>query len=325
MRTNKPKYKLVVDHVVDGISSGTYKRGDWIPSVNEFCKMFNMARGTVFTAFNELRSRSIIDSTPGVGYYISTEEIAIKRKIFLLFNEFNIFKEDLYNSFASSVSKNASIDLFFHNYNRNVFDVLLHNAEGKYTHYIIMPGKFKNIDGQLQKLGGRVFLLDHFTPDLKTKYSSVGQNFEMDTYNALVFGLDRLRKYRKIIIVQQNLKEPKERYDGLKKFAADYRFECDYIGTVKDRQIEKGEVYLVVDDRDLIFLLRKGASQGLVLGSDFGIISYNETLLKEELAGGITTLSTDFVEMGRTMASLLDRKEIVNIDNRWVLNIRKSI
>ena len=60
-------------------------------------------------------------------------------------------------------------------------------------------------------------------------------------------------------------------------------------------------------------------------GREFGIISYNDTTLKEILAGGIATLSTDFRKMGKTMASLLKRKEIVNIDNDWNLTIRKSL
>lgn len=325
MKGNKPKYKLVVDHVIEGITAGTYKKADWIPSVNDLCTMFNLSRGTIFTAFNELKAKGIIEATPSVGYFIASTEIATKHHIFLLFNEFNIFKEDLYNSFIEAVGDNATVDLVFHNYNRSVFDTLLRNAEGKYTSYVIMSGKFQHIDDQLQRLGGRVFLLDHFHPELKGKYSSVAQNFEQDTYNALVFGLEHLRKYKRIYMVQKNVKEPQERYDGLCAFCEEYGFEHEYIDTTKGRKIKKGELYMVVDDRDMIFLLRQSEAQKLVLGRDFGIISYNETLLKEVIAGGIATLSTDFRQMGRTMASLLDKKKIVNIENKWMLTVRNSI
>ncbi|MEO5045446.1 transcriptional regulator, partial [Bacteroides thetaiotaomicron] len=47
--------------------------------------------------------------------------------------------------------------------------------------------------------------------------------------------------------------------------------------------------------------------------------------LKEVLAGGITTLSTDFKLMGRTMASLINKKTIETIENPWNLNIRNSL
>ncbi len=82
---------------------------------------------------------------------------------------------------------------------------------------------------------------------------------------------------------------------------------------------------MVVNDRDLVILLKQAERQSMALGKDFGIISYNDTPLKEILAGGITTLSTDFKLMGQTMASLLNKKSIETIENPWRLNIRKSL
>ena len=210
MKRNESKYKQVVNHVIDGINNGSYKKGDWILSINEFRKNYNLSRDTVFAGLSELKSKGIIDSTPGVGYYIATTRIAQKLNIFLLFNEFNEFKEDLYNSFISSIRKTANVDLYFHNYNRKVFETLINEANYKYTTYILMPGKFTNIAPLLESLSGRVFLLDHFHPELAGKYSSVAQNFEKDTYEALVYGLPHLKKYDHIIMVQKEEKEPIE-------------------------------------------------------------------------------------------------------------------
>lgn len=89
--------------------------------------------------------------------------------------------------------------------------------------------------------------------------------------------------------------------------------------------IKKGEIFMTVNDRDLVDLLKQAQLQQFVPGKDFGIISYNDTPLKEILAGGITTLSTDFKQMGQTMASLLTQKEIKTIENPWELNIRHSL
>lgn len=89
--------------------------------------------------------------------------------------------------------------------------------------------------------------------------------------------------------------------------------------------IKKGEIFMTVNDRDLVDLLKQAQLQQFVPGKDFGIISYNDTPLKEILAGGITTLSTDFKQMGQTMASLLTQKEIKTIENPWELNIRYSL
>ncbi len=46
----------------------------------------------------------------------------------------------------------------------------------------------------------------------------------------------------------------------------------------------------------------------LKVGSDIGIVSFNDTILKEVVAGGVTTITTDFNEMGRLLAlSVLNR------------------
>ena len=158
MKVNESKYKLVVNHVIDGINNSTYKKGDWIPSINEFRKNYNLSRDTVFAGLSELKSKGIIDSNPGVGYYVTSTRIAHKHNIFLLFNEFNEFKEDIYNSFMESIGKTATVDIYFHNYNRKVFETLINEANNKYTTYIIMSGKFAGIDPLLQSLSGDVYL-----------------------------------------------------------------------------------------------------------------------------------------------------------------------
>lgn len=186
MKRNESKYKQVVNHVIDGINNGSYKKGDWILSINEFRKNYNLSRDTVFAGLSELKSKGIIDSTPGVGYYIATTRIAQKLNIFLLFNEFNEFKEDLYNSFISSIRKTANVDLYFHNYNRKVFETLINEANYKYTTYILMPGKFTNIAPLIGKPIGSCLFTRPFPSRTGRKIaSSVAQNFEKDHYRSL--------------------------------------------------------------------------------------------------------------------------------------------
>ncbi len=325
MIKNSSKYKLIVTHVTSGILNGIYKRGSWIPSINEFMKKYKLSRDTVFTGLSELKSKGIIDSKPGLGYYITSTRVSRHQKIFLLFNEFNAFKEQLFTSFMHRIGNSVSVDLFFHNYNQEVFDTLLNEANGKYTTYIIMSGKFKGVAPTLEKLNGQVFLLDHFHQELYGKYSAVFQNFEKDTYEGLVSVKDRLKKYSKIIMAQKDEKEPYERYYGLKKFSKEFGFACDYINTVKNRSIAKGELYMVVNDEDIVELVKQVEKKNWTLGKEIGIISYNETPLKEVLSGGIATLSTNFKVMGKTMSELLKEKTIQYIENPWKMTIRKSL
>lgn len=325
MKENKSKYKLVVSHVTDRIQTGEYEKGARIPSINEFRNTYQLSRDTVFAGLRELMAKGIVTANQGVGYFVSSTKIRSEHNVFLLFNEFNEFKEDLFNSFIQSVGSSINVELYFHNYNRKVFETLIDDANHKYTDYIIMSGKFEGIETLLQSLSGRVFLLDHFHPELKSDYSSVAQNFERDTYEALVSGLHLIKKYRHIFMVQQEEKEPVERYHGLKAFCEQYQFEHEYISRVGDRKIDEGDLFIVVKDQDLVDLLKQAAIQKMVVGSDFGIISYNDTPLKEILAGGITTLSTDFKLMGQTLAKLINTKGICTIDNPWQLNIRQSL
>ena len=267
----------------------------------------------------------MIESEQSIGYFIASTRVEITQKILLIFNEFNSFKEDLYNSIVHSLGNNVSVDIVFHNYNRNTFDMLLAGAAGKYTVYVVMSGKFHNVGPQLEALGGRVILLDHFEECLKGKYSSVSQNFADDTYAALVSGLKQIRNYREIILVQKSEKEPEERYDGLKRFCSEYGMDVGMVKSMENMKVKTGTVYLTAEDRELVNLINTSEMQKLVAGHDFGIISYNDTVLKEILCGGITTLSTDFIQMGRTVAEMICEKEIRTVANPWHLNIRKSL
>ena len=83
---------------------------------------------------------------------------------------------------------------------------------------------------------------------------------------------------------------------------------------------------MVLAESDLVNLVKKSREQLLKLGKEIGIISYNDTPLKEILAQGITTISTDFEQMGKTIAN-----QILGIDNRipvknpFRMTLRKSL
>jgi DNA-binding LacI/PurR family transcriptional regulator len=67
------------------------------------------------------------------------------------------------------------------------------------------------------------------------------------------------------------------------------------------------------------------AEQGFDLGAEVGIVSFNDTVLKEVVAGGITTISTDFNRMGETLAEMIMEKRRDQIANPATLIRRKSL
>ena len=112
---------------------------------------------------------------------------------------------------------------------------------------------------------------------------------------------------------------------GFEKFCNDFAFDHEVITEFKNRKIQKGEVYVIPNDRDLVQVIEKAKLQDLKLGSDFGIISYNETPLKKIVENGITTISTNFEEMGKILAQMILTGKKEQIENKSNLIIRNSL
>ena len=134
-----PKYKQIVSSIEQAVVVGMLKKGDKLPSLNKIKTQHSLSRDTVLMAFNELKTRGIIQSIVGKGYYVISEDITVTQKIFLLFDELNSFKEDLYNSFLEHLGNNVQVDIFFHHFNKDVFSKLINDNVGNYSNYVIMP------------------------------------------------------------------------------------------------------------------------------------------------------------------------------------------
>lgn len=326
--TGTPKYKQLINSLFQSIDKGLVGVGDRLPSINSICREFGLSRDTVLVAFNELKARGVISSVPGKGYYLASTATQFKKNIFLLFEEFNVFKEILYNSFIENLSDKASVDIYFHHFNRNVFKELIDNNNGKYTSYVIMPAKFNDAYSVLKHLpDNEVYILDQTNASLKKHYPAVYQNFEKDVFHALESGLDLLKKYKKIYFVYPGGKEPVGQLKGFKKFTANYedKWEMEVIDSLKNQEINKGEVYIVPNDNDLVTLVKEAKNKQLGIGSDLGIVSYNDTPLKEVVADGITTISTDFKEMGKILADMVLNSKNELIENKSQLIRRNSL
>ena len=309
-----PKYRQIVKSIENAIKDGIFVKGSKLPSVNSICKKHGISRDTVFVAYNQLKTRGIIQSISGKGYYVKSTDLNLEQKIFVLFDELNAFKEDLYNSFLKNIGNYSQVDIYFHHFNYDVFSKLIFDSIGNYNHYVIMPANLKNTDliiGKLPK--DKVYILDQMHDEL-AEYRAVCQNFESDMYSNLTIGITSLKKYNKLILLFQN-KQPLGMLNGFVKFCKDYKFEYEILNSLEDSVPKKGEVYIIPDDRNLIVIMKKIKEKALLLGENIGIISYNDTLLKEILEGGITTISTDFKKMGEQLAKMILTNEKIQIEN----------
>lgn len=320
-----PKYKQIISSIEKTIEDGHLKKDEKLPSINKVCLEFSLSRDTVLQAYEELKKRGIIYAILGKGYYVKSTEIKIKQRIFLLFEELNIFKEDLYNSFMENIGKGVQIDIFFHHFNLQVFQKLINDSNGNYTKYIIMPTNLVGAATIIKTLPvNDVYILDQTNPELKS-FPAVYQNHLTDIYNGLLKGKFKLDKYQKLIMIFPGFREPLGMKMGFEKFCNDFAFDHEVITEFKNREIKKGEVYIIPTDRDLVQVIEKAKLQDLKLGSNFGIISYNETPLKKIVENGITTISTDFEAMGKILAQMILKGKKEQIENKSNLIIRNSL
>ena len=325
LKSSLPKYRQIINSILLAIEKKSLKKGDKVPSINQICSDLNLSRDTVMLAFNELKAKGILFSQPGKGYYIISTEIHQEENIFVLFDELNSFKEDLYNSLITNFKGKAIVDIYFHHFNYKVFKNLVAESIGNYTSYVIMPATFDNTSHLLSKLPkDKVFILDRLKPDLKT-YTALYQDFENDFCDALNDGLELLRKYRKLIFVNTGGKEPAERVKGFERFCNTHGFNFQVVKSLEGVRPELYEAYFVISDRDLVEMVKLAKEHKYKLGRKFGIVSFNDTMLKQVVAGGITTISTDFVEMGKTLADMVLNKKNGHVKNPSKLILRNSL
>ena len=320
-----PKYKQIILSIEKSIEAGKLVREDKLPSINKVCLAFSLSRDTVLQAYEELKKRGIIYAISAKGYYVKSVEITIKQKIFLLFDELNIFKEDLYNSLLENMGNNVQVDIFFHHFNIKVFQKLINDSNGNYTKYVIMPTYLVEAASIIKTLPvNEVFILDQTNSELKT-YPAVYQNHKKDIYEALLKGKYKIINYNKLILIFPGYREPIGMKEGFENFCKDNSFDYEIILEFSNREIEIGEAYIIPSDRDLVAVIEKSKVQNLKLGKDFGIVSYNETPLKKVVENGITTISTDFRAMGKIMAEMILKGKKKLIENKSSLIMRNSL
>lgn len=323
--TGTPKYKQIIASIEDAIINGTLKKGDKLPSLNSVKNQYALSRDTVLYAFNELKIRGIVQSVVGKGYYVVSEDIGVSQKIFLLFDELNSFKEDLYNSFLAALGENVQVDIFFHHFNPDVFNKLIHDNVGEYSHYVIMPANLKDTENFINHLpADKVYILDQTHQGL-SRYPSVHQNFKKNIYQGLTEGLSQIKKYNKIILLFADKKQPEGIKEGFEMFCSHHKFQFEIINDLVGRVFSKDELYMLLDDRDLIRVIKQLKEDHLKIAKDVGIISVNDSLLKEIVEGGITTISTDFNLMGKRLAQMILNNEFAQIENPNNLIVRKSL
>lgn len=326
-----PVYQQIVHSIMAAVRDGLLKRDQQIPSINELSEEYLLSRGTVEKAYNELREKKVIISVKGKGYFINRTDVTTPLRILLLFNKISNYKKQLYNAFVHALGDNVFVDLHIHHHSVALFENLMNNRIGDYDYYVIMPHFYEQPEKVLEILQrvppNQLILLDRDLPGLKGRYGIVYQNFEKDIYASLTDALPQLRKYDRLVYVNPGMTPyPEEIKMGFQYFCRMNDFNYSVIeGVEMDTPVIKGQAFVIIEETDLVNLVKICRNQGLAIGKDVGIVSYNETLLKEILLDGITVISTDHDEMGRLAARMILGKKMEAVKNEFKLIVRGSL
>ncbi len=316
-----PKYRQIVDSIIDNISSGQLKIDDKIPSINMLSEEFDLSRDTVEKAYNILKERNIIVSVKGKGYYISKTKLISKVNILFLVNKLSSYKMRIYNSFIAALAGTVHTDLHIYHCDEILFlNLLRKNATG-YDYYVIMPHFKTNglrhvsfTEEVVKCLDAlpkhKLMILDNNLIKLKGAYTEIYQDFENDIYQALKEGWQKIKRYQKAILVYPLTSVypyPKRIMHGFRKFCVEMKMGFEIIDEIyEDMVLKNGDLFITISEEDLVNLVKQVRDQEFILGQDIGIISYNETPLKDLL--GITVISTNFRQMGETAAQMIAEK-----------------
>lgn len=326
-----PKYMQVANSITKAIKQGKYKKGDRIFSINELSNEFFLSRDTVQKAYDLLEKDRIIEAVRGKGFYINRTDIVVPYRILLVFNKLSHYKKMIYDSIIKVLGSKAVVDLKIHHCNINVFEDIIMTGIGEYDYYVVMPhfyDKTPEANSILQQIPkDKLILLDKYISQNGEEYSGVYQDFENDIVDALETGLETLKKYNKLVYVHPTfVPHPPEIITGFRKFCLQNNFEYKVTNEITPcEDVHAKEAYIVIADTDLVNLIKCCQSKKLVVGKDVGIISYNETPLKEILLDGITVLSTDHAKMGETAAKMILENRREKIKNPFTLIQRKSL
>lgn len=323
---NKSKHSKIVDGVLQAINDGKLQAGDMLPSVNNFMAQLGLARMTVVKAMNELKDRGVIESKNRVGYFVRNENMICHLKVMLFLTTFDSYHEVLYKEIVSGLDiENVSIDLFFHHCNPDVFRTVLKEHLGLYGLYVITPFQHPSVKWALNEIPKHK-LLQALRPPVISGTSYISQGFDEELIHALCQVKENIHKYNHFkLIFTEKRGYPEEIREAFSTFCKHINIPNSIEKEVTKDMIQKGAAFFTIEDNDLIKVVKWTEEKGFRIGHETGLISYNETPMKEIIRNGVTVISTDFKQIGMEICKFIGTQKFVQKNIPTKVIIRKSL
>lgn len=324
-----PKYLQIVHSVTKAIKQGRFKKGDRILSINELSNEYLLSRDTVQKAYDILEKDRVIEAVKGKGFYINRTDVLNHYKVLLIFNKLSSYKRMIYESFVKTLGKKGTVDLKIHHSNIKVFEDIVEEGLGAYDYYVIMPHFYNDIDKAVTIIKqipiDQLIIMDKDL-ECSLQYAAVYQDFKNDITEAMETQLESFRKYDELIMVHPKVSYPLEIIDGFKKFCFQNSFKYKVLdGISENEKLKINQAYVVIEEIDLANIIKCCRAQNMKIGKDIGIVSYNDTPLKEILLDGISVISTDHSKMGETAAMFILEQRTEKLRNPFGFIPRNSL
>jgi len=320
------KHEQLVTGIINAIDDKLVVQGNMLPSVNNMVKELGFARKTIVKAYNELKDRGIIEAKNRLGYFVTNEATDQTMKVAVLLYAFHPFQEIFYNTFRESLGENYQLDIFFHHNNIEIYETILTNITGKYGMYVVAPIHHAKTQLLLANISAnRLLIVDRYE-NIGEGYSYISQEFENSSYNVFMKMKKEIMQFDEFILFyKEDADYPSGTRRAFERFINDFDIQGSIKRKYKSGTVKKGTAYMTIGDVDLWGLLKDCNHFNIELGSDIGVISTNDSPVKDFISGGITTYCVDFEEMARMSADFIKNRELVQITLPMMLSRRKSL
>ena len=317
-------YRQLVVQVEHAIHEGSLLSGEQIPSMNELASQLHISRETVKKAYGILVDKGIIVPKQGRGFFVADANTSDRRlQVLVIFDKVSVYKQILFNALAERMGESAELTIVNHNQSLDLLEYYLDNNLDYFDYYVVTPhfpldetSQARAVK-QLSRIPYRkLIMLDRLQPNFTGNFGAVYQDFENDIYTGLVQGMESpsQTKMLRVITLPASL-YGKSIHKGIERFSREFSIPAEFL-TDSPKDIHKGDTFLVLNsqlDAGLVSLAREIRREGLNIGTDVKIISYNEADMYELVLGGLTTVSTDFREMGRLAADMILSRHLEKI------------
>ncbi|RYE27331.1 MAG: GntR family transcriptional regulator [Sphingobacteriaceae bacterium] len=306
-----PIYIQLKNGFISGLEQGLIAPGDVLPSINDLSCALDKSRTTVERFYNALKKERVIATVPGKGAYVLEEGRTKQPKVLLLFNKLSAHKKIIYDALAETLNDRVAIDFYVYNNNYFLFKkILSEKMANGYAKIVIVPYFLENEDQAIELINtvpdDKLIIMDKLLPGLTGQFAAVYEDFELDIYEALNELLVPLSKYKSIkLIFPTGTYYSSGIRKGFEKFCADHFFNFGILSNFENEVIQASTVYINIAEEDLVLLIQKIRKTSYIIGKEVGIISYNETAIKQVILEGITTISTSFTLLGSKTAEVL--------------------